>query len=445
MTNNQYKESLLITWKEIASYLNIDIRTCCRWEDHMGMPVHRLSKSKKSRVFAYKHELEEWLNNEFGKSIPKRKPFVRLAQRRVLIIIGAISIFIVFSLSYKAITIINKPNFPADFKIQGSFLIVLDEHGKELWRYDTGNDGLLDNESYKKQSQKKRNNEGSRDLPYLMIKDINGDNAPEVLFSIQTQTEFGEGDLLCFNPKGDRMWSIETGRELKFGQKVYSANYRIHGFDVYDLDNDDKLEIIVIADHLPDFPTQLIILNPEGEKSGEYWNSGRLVDFTLVDLDSDKKPELVVSGTNNEYSKPCLIVLDTNEVEGSSPQFTSFYKCEELEAGKERYYVLFPKVDLGYFDALMESISIIDILENKRLYAVAGISGIIYELDFKLKLKDIRLSHGFQIKLKKANADGKLMNEFDNEAIIKRLKQELLYYDGEGWVPEPTMTSHWKN
>jgi len=444
MTNNRYPENLLTTWKEIASFLHVDIRTCRRWEEHMGMPVHRFSKSKKSRVFAYKNELEEWLNNESGKSIPKKKLITPSNQRREFYLIVIISIFIVAFLASKYIITLNKPIEPADFKIQGSYLTILDEKGRELWRYDTGNDGLLDNNPYKMHFQKKREREGDREFPYIVIKDINGDGSPEVLFSIQTQTEFGEGDLLCFNNRGDLMWSFKTGRELKFGQKVYSANYRIHGFDVYDLNKDNKLEIIVISDHLPDFPTQLVILNSEGKKLGEYWNSGRLVDYLCVDLNNDTNSELVVTGTNNEYCKPCLIVFDTNRIEGSSPQLKSFYRCENLKAGRELYYILFPKVDLVALEALMESISRIDVLENKRLFAVAGISNIIYELDFDLKLKDIRLTHGFQIKLKKAISDGKIENKRENATIIYRLKQELLYFNGEDWVSEATLPSYWK-
>jgi hypothetical protein len=60
----------------------------------------------------------------------------------------------------------------------------------------------------------------------------------------------------------------------------------------------------------------------------------------------------------------------------------------------------------------------------------------------ELNLRDIRLSHGFQLKLQKAIADGRLKYEMDDETIIDRLKQELLYYNGKDWVSEPAESSH---
>jgi len=57
-------EKPLSSWKEIASYLGCDERTCLRWEKKFGLPVHRAGGSQsKSLVFAYKDELDEWLRH----------------------------------------------------------------------------------------------------------------------------------------------------------------------------------------------------------------------------------------------------------------------------------------------------------------------------------------------------------------------------------------------
>jgi len=52
---------VLQSWKEISAYLGRDIRTCCRWEENLGLPVHRLNGSPKARVLAYKDEIDRWL------------------------------------------------------------------------------------------------------------------------------------------------------------------------------------------------------------------------------------------------------------------------------------------------------------------------------------------------------------------------------------------------
>ncbi len=55
-------KEILDSWKEIAKYLGRDTRTCYRWEKELGLPVHRIdNNSPRSKVFAYKSEIDEWL------------------------------------------------------------------------------------------------------------------------------------------------------------------------------------------------------------------------------------------------------------------------------------------------------------------------------------------------------------------------------------------------
>lgn len=57
---------ILTTWKEIAAYLKTGVRTCLRWEAKEGLPVHRQEGSSKSRVYAYKFELDNWFKLRIG-------------------------------------------------------------------------------------------------------------------------------------------------------------------------------------------------------------------------------------------------------------------------------------------------------------------------------------------------------------------------------------------
>jgi eukaryotic-like serine/threonine-protein kinase len=53
----------LDSWKEIAAYLNRDVRTVQRWEEVGGMPVYRRAQArlKGSPVYAFRSELDAWL------------------------------------------------------------------------------------------------------------------------------------------------------------------------------------------------------------------------------------------------------------------------------------------------------------------------------------------------------------------------------------------------
>ncbi len=50
----------LESWKEIAHYLGVSVRTVQRWEEQSSLPVHRVKKDKGAGVFAYVDELDTW-------------------------------------------------------------------------------------------------------------------------------------------------------------------------------------------------------------------------------------------------------------------------------------------------------------------------------------------------------------------------------------------------
>jgi Tol biopolymer transport system component len=64
MTNdvleNTKMETPLESWKEIAAFLQRDVRTVIRWEKSEGLPVHRHHHLSRSSVYAYASELEAW-------------------------------------------------------------------------------------------------------------------------------------------------------------------------------------------------------------------------------------------------------------------------------------------------------------------------------------------------------------------------------------------------
>jgi Tol biopolymer transport system component len=60
MPENDSASNRLDSWKEIAAYLKRNERTVIRWEKR-GLPVYRVPGAQRQVVFAYKHELDDWL------------------------------------------------------------------------------------------------------------------------------------------------------------------------------------------------------------------------------------------------------------------------------------------------------------------------------------------------------------------------------------------------
>lgn len=56
-------EGRLHSWKEIAAYLRRDVTTVQRWEKREGMPVHRHLHDRAGSVYAFRSELDAWVQS----------------------------------------------------------------------------------------------------------------------------------------------------------------------------------------------------------------------------------------------------------------------------------------------------------------------------------------------------------------------------------------------
>jgi len=65
-----FPDKKLDSWGEIASYLGREVRTVQRWEITEGLPVHRHEHKKKSTVYAFAGELDEWIRKRQPKDDP---------------------------------------------------------------------------------------------------------------------------------------------------------------------------------------------------------------------------------------------------------------------------------------------------------------------------------------------------------------------------------------
>jgi Tol biopolymer transport system component len=85
---------LLETWKEIAAYLNRDLRTVKRWERSRGLPVHRLPGGPKAAVYALKSEVESWRQGA-GRKAETAGPSGKTRRWSSLLWAGAAGVFLV--------------------------------------------------------------------------------------------------------------------------------------------------------------------------------------------------------------------------------------------------------------------------------------------------------------------------------------------------------------
>ena len=444
MAGNGKKENILTSWKEIAAYLDRDVRTCVRWEQRYGLPIHRLERDSKAKVFAYKDQIDEWLaeRSAGGTSRSGGKGLASFLLRPLPILLAlaglaAAAYFLFFRGPSSA-----SPSVPADFHIRGSELVIVDAQDRQLWTIDTKLADLEIEKIYREHSKEKQPGpEYVPVWPHILIRDINGDRQPEVLFSTQTASEDLEGTLFCFDAQGTELWRFEAGRALDFGGRPFRREYRIFGFNPDDYDRDGKLEILVLAHHKPHWPCQAVLLDAAGQLEGEYWNAGYLMDASVGDIDGDGLKELVLSGVNNEYRRGCVAIFAPGELRGSSPQSEASYRSPDLAEGGQIAYILFPKSDVqAAIGRQGDPINRFWIHEGDGLTAMTDQTQIFFDLDGTLAVRNIILSNLFWNLHERFEKEGKVRSIADDQ-YKQTLADSLLYYRSGNWTGGPSVDS----
>src|ERR1017187_5961395 len=64
----------LSSWKEISQFLDCSDKTARRWEVHRNLPVHRIPGGAKSSVYAYRDELQKWLEGNPAEDVAPHSP-----------------------------------------------------------------------------------------------------------------------------------------------------------------------------------------------------------------------------------------------------------------------------------------------------------------------------------------------------------------------------------
>ncbi|MBU8870561.1 MAG: helix-turn-helix domain-containing protein [Gemmatimonadales bacterium] len=123
---------------------------------------------------------------------------------------------------------------------------------------------------------------------------------------------------------GNSLWEVQPdvneiaaafGRELVFG-----GGFNCSGLLPADLDGDGTSEILAHFSHTKWFPHALCLIDSKGNLLSQYASMGSIYDLLIIDMDGDKKDEVIGAGTNNAriYQGATVFVLDENHFSGAT-------------------------------------------------------------------------------------------------------------------------------
>ena len=416
----------LHSWKEIADYLGVTVRTAQNWEKERGLPVRRLPGGR-ARVLAVAQELDEWKlsgqaaeqDGEIAPSLPGPKAVTATAPAKRLILVAGLAALLLAVLAFGYLAWM-RPGQPKRWTVDGDTMIVLDSHGHEVWRWSAEYPfGPYYTEEYNRNTRR-----------YIWIGDLDGDGDNETLLTPLPELVHKIGTsapLLCFDKRGNLRWQFIPGRVVTSAKPEQFPNlYIVANFQVARFAEGRPTSILVSAIQIPDYPNQIALLNVQtGKSTREYWHSGYIGDYTreieLADLDGNGVSEIYLAGGDIGSRRITLVALDPDRFEGASFEDNSEYRILGFAPGREMYRVLFPHSclnlgsDMGAVTALFREPAGIGIGVNEVPLDKSFLPILFYYLSLDGRFLRMSPSNDFRLAHEAAEREGRLDHTFKAE------------------------------
>lgn len=186
--------------------------------------------------------------------------------------------------------------------------------------------------------------EGTSNLEIVDFADVTGDGIEEIFwgeFSLNPTSRISMKEV----EKKDKHWEHDIHYNFMFPNKpyVFENNYRPRKIVAEDFDYDGEIELLLNSSHRTYFPGVLSLRQAStGEEISHFVHPGRILDFTVLDLNGDGQLEVVICGISNAYNQAFLAVLDIDKIDGYGPS-TDEYFLEGYQTADLNAYMLFPK------------------------------------------------------------------------------------------------------
>ncbi len=285
----------LHSWKEIAGYLDVSVRTAQLWEKDRGLPVRRLPGGR-GRVLALTDEIEDWKRSaaepepgsDSAPELPApRRPWIRWT-------VAAAGLAVVAAGA--AAVVLNLAPELAEVRAEGEVLVATDRNGRIAWR-----------RTYPGLNQQQYNNRSEGRLTW--VADLDGDGENEAVFGVRTDAPhtsvFG---VLCLDARGQERWRFTPGRSVMLEGRRLEPPFVPVDLRISPPDRTGRRSVVVSSEHHMYSPTQVAVLDANGRLQGEYWHRGHLARLALRE-DPDRW-WIYAAGLSNGEARATAILLD---------------------------------------------------------------------------------------------------------------------------------------
>jgi hypothetical protein len=366
--------SKLDGWKEIAAYLGRDVTTAIRWEHERRLPVHRVPGGKRGAVYAYRNEIDHWLDG--GAAVPngdEQKTLAETAETTEAAATGQPAAAPLFERAGKggrgrgrqlawavAIVVVagvvlavgalrggngalwlsswgrNAGSAPGGIdrvEYRRSEIVVHDVAGHELWRYAF--DVPIDVDAA-----------GSGPSPRHAVVDLDRDGISELVVSVPRRVTpaAAQDELLCFSETGRVRWRLQLDDVVSFRSGTFGSPWTDGHVVAYRVAGEAR--IAWSQNSSPSWPSLLTVLDGSGRRISTFVHSGSI--YALAAFEGSDGPVVLGGVVSNSNRSAGLFALDGRAAAGhSSEPPGSAYECLNCPSGPPLRYFLFPPSELN--------------------------------------------------------------------------------------------------
>jgi hypothetical protein len=401
----------LTSWKEIADYLGVSLRTAQSWEREKGLPVQRMP-GEKGRVVADPAELNRWrrttLRTNSWWSNPTYLRGFALASLAIALAVVAYE--------FSAYLSQHIGRQPASFRMGRRSITVLDGNGVDMWRKAFPEP--LESADYSDAAMA-----GHRKIAFT---DIDSDGDVETLFVYSPLNSLrNPSALYCFSRAGEERWSFAPVRAS--GQNGgYGRTHVINDLLIARNHGSSEAKILLLDCRLPGHSAKLFVLSPRGEIHATYAHEGHLGMLETADVDGCGREEILMGGFASERHEAEVIVLAMPTDTVATTAEADLTRAAQPVKLQEKAVLTFPRTCVN--KKLEESNKIAHIADSGDLLTVvvSELSDdpsveVTYQLDRQLRVKDVWFSDALRNLHQTLRTQGVLDHSL-TEAEVSNLK-----------------------
>ena len=426
MNIDEHLRVRLNSWKEIAGFLRVDVKTAQRWESTRGLPVRRLPGEGRKTVFAFQDEIEGWLSEGTGGAAAEVEQVVSRrkwwwAAAGALSGLGAWGWWL------------GRRGALANVRLEGQVLEGVDEAGREVWRRRLDPAPAFEPEH-------------AMQGRFLKMIDWRGDGRREVVFNHQYRKKDAvRSELVCLSDEGEVRWRWQPELDLlDFDGQPFEQEWSVADLAITREGGRETLWVAVTNDLR--WSSALLRFEEDGSRRVHFANHGYVMHLAAVGEGAETR--ILMAGLNNAYDRPFVAWMGPNDPAATSPEgVLPRYRYANTPPGAPPLYILLPNSHFNLAKGKPYPIPVRFPLRRETVSVELddpGSNDLLYTYEFDLELRPVRVHASGEVFAlhRRCEREGVFDHRAEDCPELNRPHVLRVWTPGEGWQDQAVRVSN---